>query len=273
MKPAGQHLVQRDPHRPDIGPRVGRFARYLFGRGISERSRSARCRICRAGIDLTGEPEIGYLRPSARPLDNDIGRFDVAMDYPLFVRALEAVGDLGDYIYRFREGQRSFIDHLPQRRPFAVGHHDERDPLELLDLVDRADILMVERGGGACLPDEMLVGLFGGDHRGCNEFEGDFAAEPGVDRLVDDPHAAFTDLLNDPVMGYSSADHRPASSIFRMFLSRSMCKQILTRPGGKIKINMACPGASACVRDRQWLQCHPAANTGFGTGRMESWKK
>ena len=82
-------------------------------------------------------------------------------------------------------------------------------PCVLADFVDRADVRMVERGGGARFAAEPL-------HRGVvlrevfgEELERDAAAEAGVFRLVDDTHASAAELAQDAVVRNRLVDHVP----------------------------------------------------------------
>ena len=77
-----------------------------------------------------------------------------------------------------------------QRRAVEEFHDDERLAVLLADVVDGADVGMVEGGGGAGFAAEALQGLaVSGDIFG-EEFEGYEAVEARVFGLVDHAHAA-----------------------------------------------------------------------------------
>ena len=77
----------------------------------------------------------------------------------------------------------------------------------LVDVVDRADVGVVERGGGLRLAPEALerdrvVEVLRGQ-----ELQRDQPVEARVLRLVHDSHAAAAELLEDAVVGDRLADH------------------------------------------------------------------
>ena len=121
---------------------------------------------------------------------------------PLRVRGLERVGDL-DARARGRRstGSGPPRDPLLQRLPVEQLHDDERLPVVLADVVDRADVRMVQRRGGAGLALEALQRLPGRGELGRQELERDLAAQPRVLGLVDDAHAAAADPVEDAVVG------------------------------------------------------------------------
>ena len=96
-------------------------------------------------LDRLGQTEIEQLH--ARLGDHDVAGLQIAMDDPRFVRAVERLGDLD-----------AIADHLLERqRPFrqAVGKAlavDElHDQISVADVVERADVRVVELRDGACL--------------------------------------------------------------------------------------------------------------------------
>ena len=82
-------------------------------------------------------------------------------------------------------------------------HHDEVLPAvlgRLADVVDRADVRVVERGGRARLTLEPVHGLCIGRELRRQEFQRDAPAEPDILGLVDDTHSAPAEKLEDAVM-------------------------------------------------------------------------
>ena len=89
----------------------------------------------------------------------------------------------------------------------AEGHGDEHAAvLAFADLMDRADMGVVEDRGGLGLVDEALAGLGVVGEIDGQELEGDGAAQLEVVGLVDDAHAAPADLAEDAVL---AGDDRP----------------------------------------------------------------
>ena len=89
----------------------------------------------------------------------------------------------------------------------AEGHGDEHAAvLAFSDLVDGADVGVVEDRGGLGLVDEALAGLGVVRELGREELERDGAAELEIVGLVDDAHSAPADLAEDAVL---AGDNRP----------------------------------------------------------------
>ena len=79
--------------------------------------------------------------------------------------------------------------------PFQQLHGDEGNVLEGIDLVDGADVRMVQRGGGACLALKALNRLGIASKTFRKEFQGHESAQLGVLRLVDHAHATAAELF------------------------------------------------------------------------------
>ena len=74
-------------------------------------------------------------------------------------------------------------------------------PIGLVNLVDRADVRVVQRGRSLGFPLEAAEGLcVVGEFIG-EELQGDVATELEVFRLVDHAHSAAADFAEDAVMG------------------------------------------------------------------------
>src|ERR1700723_569028 len=77
----------------------------------------------------------------------------------------------------------------------------------LANVVDGADVRVIQRRGGLRFAPEtgqsveVLRNVFG------QELESDKAVQPSILSLVDDPHPAATELLDDAVMRDGMADH------------------------------------------------------------------
>ncbi len=122
------------------------------------------------------------------------------MDDPLGVRGGERVGDLDRELDRGLDLHRFAADVLLERPALQQLHDDEPPPLPLADVVDRADVRVVERRGGARLAQvavdgfRVLGALLG------NELQRDVAMEASVLGLPDDAHPALADLLDQAVV-------------------------------------------------------------------------
>ena len=106
-------------------------------------------------------------------------------------------GDLVDQI----QGQGPLPDPLVEGLPVEERHGEKRLAVPLVDLVDRADIGMVQRRRGLRLAQEALAVLARARDVLREELQRDDALETGVLGLVDDAHPAFAEGLEDPVAG------------------------------------------------------------------------
>ncbi len=85
-------------------------------------------------------------------------------------------------------------------------HHDVRTAVFFADVVDRADVGMIQRGRGLRLAPEAFERLRVAGQIFRKEFQGDEAAEIGVFRFVNHAHAAATEFFDHAVARNHSAD-------------------------------------------------------------------
>ena len=138
-----------------------------------------------------GQAEVEHLH-GAVCADFDIGRLQIPVDDPLFVRRLERLGDLG------RDRSASAIAIAPLAiRPasFAVDefHHEGPDAIRLLEPVICAMFGMIEGGEHLRLTPEPgeAFGIVGDG--GQQNFDRDLAVQPRVTGLVHLAHSAHAD--------------------------------------------------------------------------------
>src|SRR3990172_5105075 len=94
-----------------------------------------------------------------------------------------------------------------ERLPFEKFHGDERPAVVLADVVNRADVGVVQRGRGLRFAPESLQGLAVPGKLSWEKLEGDEPMKPDVLGFEDDAHTATTDLFQDAVVGNSLANH------------------------------------------------------------------
>lgn len=84
--------------------------------------------------------------------------------------------------------------------PIQIFHGDEGLAFRFADVVDGADMGVIQRTRGTRFPAESFdrVGVAGELAR--QELQGDEATEPGIPATVDDAHAASPQLLDNSVM-------------------------------------------------------------------------
>ena len=125
---------------------------------------------------------------------------------------VERVGDLDAQIEHSFNFQRFARDPVPKRLSLQQFHSDEGSPVRLVNLVDRADVRMVQRGRSLRLPLEAAEGLcVVGEFVG-QKLQGDVATEFQVFRLVNHTHAPAADPAEDAVMGDRLTDGLGRSS-------------------------------------------------------------
>ena len=138
--------------------------------------------------------------------DKDIRRLDVAVHNSAGVSRIESVRNLDSQFEQLRGLERTALDHVLQGRAVQILHGDECLPVLLADVVDGADIRMVE--GGSCLGFALKAAeglrIFG-DLIG-QKLESDKTMQPGVLGLVDHTHTAAANFFNDAVVRYGLSD-------------------------------------------------------------------
>jgi hypothetical protein len=123
------------------------------------------------------------------------------------VGRLQSARRLLRQLHRLFHLQRAAGDLRPDRLTLVVGHRDEELPfVGLPDLVDRADVGVVQSGDRSGLPLEALFELGVQAPLGRQELEGHGTAQLGVDRLVEDPHPASAQQLDHLVVGDGATD-------------------------------------------------------------------
>ena len=132
--------------------------------------------------------------------NEDIGRFDVAVNDPLGVGGIQALRNLDRQVQDLVGGERLAEDALLQRFPLQELHRNEVLPLVLIDLMDGADIRVVEGRSSLRFPLESfncmtVLGYCLGE-----ELQGDKAAQGSVLGFVDDTHPSAAQFLNYPIV-------------------------------------------------------------------------
>ncbi len=123
----------------------------------------------------------------------DIGRFQIAMDDAAAVQRAERGQDAESDRDRLRSTQRSITEFLFERLSLEQLHGNEEPAGILTDFIDLADVRVVDAGGSLGLtPQALARHLVAGRRR--QGLQRDRSLEPIVARRVDDAHPAFTEL-------------------------------------------------------------------------------
>ena len=143
------------------------------------------------------QPEIHQL--GARPGQHHVARLEIAVHHAGPVGPIQRVGDLNPQPQYLGHGQGAPFQARRQRLPFHQLHDQVVGGALLADVVQRADVRVVEAGNRASLALEAGAdfGRFGemlGKH-----LHRDLAAEPRVLRPVDFSHAAGPEGTDDLV--------------------------------------------------------------------------
>jgi len=195
--PAGHHLIQHRAKGPDVTARVGFLALQLFRRHVLRRSENRAFEGERGGERIFRgsclrhrfrKAEIEHL--DAIPRQHDVLRFHVAMRYSGAMRAVERIGDLGGELERLIERESALLDAGGQCLALHVLHHHVTGSVLDADIVEYADVRMVQRGNNTRFPFEAGAEIFAfGDVFGQN-LDRDGAVEPAVAGFVHLAHAA-----------------------------------------------------------------------------------
>src|SRR5262245_30634160 len=125
------------------------------------------------------------------------------------MRSAETAGDLDRDVQRFLERRRTALEPRLEGFSFAQLHAEEGSAVVAFpDLVDGADVRVVQAGGRAGLPEKALLVPGVVSQSGGQELERDGAAELEVARPVHDPHAAGSQAFENLEMGNKLSLHR-----------------------------------------------------------------
>ena len=196
---------------PIVEPGLVRCASTASGKRSLVLPPRTRCRYL-------GQSEVQNLGVAAFG-DKDVGGLDVAVHDALGVGGIKSVSDLDGQRKQRLQFQRPNPDQVLQRLPVQKLHSDERPAALLPDLINRADVGVIQGRGSLGFPLETRQSLrvFADFVR--QEFEGNKTMESGVLSLVDHSHPTTAELLDNAVVRNGLADH---------------CARILRGPSGQV---------------------------------------
>ena len=192
-------------HRPQRRARTGQLLGAGAGRRFEPHPRTLR--------DLTadgrqfGEAEIQDLGvPSFG--DKDIGGLDVAVHNAFAMRSIERIRDFDGQQEQLFIFQRTAGDDVFQCQAVQILHGDERPSLLLSDVVNGADIGMIQGGCRLSLALEAGQRLRITANVLRQKFKGHKAVQACVFGFVDHTHATATEFVGDSIVGDGLTDHR-----------------------------------------------------------------
>ena len=115
------------------------------------------------------------------------------------MRRGEGIGHLGGALQRLTHRQRTTLEAGSEGFALDELHDQELDAFVLSDIMQRADVGMIQRRGGMGLALESLAAFETGRHMSRQAFERDDAIQPRVSRSVDLAHATDADEREDLV--------------------------------------------------------------------------
>ena len=131
---------------------------------------------------------------SARSYKN-IGRLNIAMDNAGGMRGIEGVRDIDAKREKQRNFQRTARDSVLERSPIQKFHRDKGVALLLADVMNGADVGVIQRGSRLCFPLEASERLRIASDIVGQKLECDKAVKTSVLSLINHAHSATTQLL------------------------------------------------------------------------------
>ena len=129
------------------------------------------------------------------------------MDDALGVRCIQSIGNFNRHREERFQLHWTIPDQVLQRSAIQEFHRDERLPFVLTDLVNGANIRMIQRRGGLRFALEALQGWTILDQIFGKKFQSYKSVEFEVLSFVNHAHPTTTQLLDDAVMRDGLADH------------------------------------------------------------------
>ncbi len=126
---------------------------------------------------------------------------------PSSVRGVQSVHHLDGQVENFVDSKRLGGDALLQCPPLQALHDDEGLAVGLADIVQRADVGMIERRDCAGLALKALQSDAVAGHLLRDKFERHHAPQPRVFGPIDDAHAALAERGQNAVVGDRLSDH------------------------------------------------------------------
>ena len=133
--------------------------------------------------------------------DKNIRGFDIAMNDALGMSGIERVGNLNCQTEQNIRLDGLSADQMLERFAIQKLHGDECLSVLLADVVNGANIRMIQRGCGLRFALETGKSLRVASNFLRQEFERDEAMKPGVFRFVNDAHPAAAQFFDDAVVG------------------------------------------------------------------------
>ena len=211
---ARRHLVKHRPEREDVGAGIQHFSARLLGRHVVDRAdRGAGTgdgrdrRVVGRGLhDDFGQPEVQHL-DLAPARHEDVGRLEVPVHDAVAMRLLQRARNL-DPPRDLPGAIDAGPDTLGERLSVEKFQDQIALPVSLADVVNRADVRVVQRRDDAGFPPEAILdSALGVRPIVEQDLDRHHPAEADVFGLVHGPHPALTEGRDDAVRADGRANH------------------------------------------------------------------
>jgi hypothetical protein len=196
----GGKLVEQHAEGEDIATLVDFPSRQKLGRhivrgptgGLAGINAARTAPLCQAEID-----ELQY----ARLGEEGIGRLNVSMDDPMAMCVAESRGQLQGVVEDFRDWQLPVRSAILEAAAAEVLQCKKGSAIGLTDVVEHADIGMVQCGDRLGLTPEQLTGVAGIQQSRRKELQGHQSFQSAIAGFVDSAHPALADQAQKLVLG------------------------------------------------------------------------
>jgi hypothetical protein len=156
--------------------------------GLHQRPARSRGGTTRPLLAHLGQPEVQHF--GALPGQHDVARLEIAMGDACPMRAVERIANFRGDPQRLIQRQRTFLQTPVQAFAFQVLHHQEAGAVLVSDIVQSANIRMIQSRNRSRLSLEPLPHLRDARTGRRQDLDRHGPGKPGVFRAVDLPHSA-----------------------------------------------------------------------------------
>ena len=194
-------------------------------------------RQLRVALQPLGQAEVGDERLILR-VDEHVGRLEVTMENAMLMGIVDRLGDGLHVASGTAGGQRVPANQNRQTLPLHVIHRDEMLARAKTDFVDGDNVGMMQRRRRHRLSPEALHRLWQRVRSEQEQLEGDYPVQASLAGLINDPHAAVPNLLEQFVVAEGAelrqsrgrAGWRPAVAAVELVLRRGLRYVVKAQP-------------------------------------------
>ncbi len=156
-------------------------------------------------LDPLGQPEIENLDAGRR--DHDVRRLEVAVNNPQGVRCGNGVGGFDRVAQRLMPWQQTLLQYFVESCAFDILHDQVGKAVPLADIVQAANVWMVERGNGAGFALKPVMGIGALREFRANHLDGNGSAQSSVAGTKHLAHSTFAKLGKDLIGAKNLTNH------------------------------------------------------------------